>query len=273
MARFLRAFALVLACLIGATAPHGLAAAHVALPAANPIVVVPSMGGTTFTPATPGNLIAWWDLSDLTTLFSSNACTGATSNGGGIGCVTDKSGSGHNVTQATAGNRPTRTDSAQNSKTGATFVAGSTQHLDSAAFTIAQPCTVVVWFKSYSSSGYIIDGLSVNSRVMLMDSASNPAHSQMYGGTSFLLSTNTVDPATVHMIMGVFNGASSVMRLDGTETTGSPGTATETAGMTLAAAASPPSVVILEGAVYSVALSSTDRGKLQTYGQGKWAAP
>lgn len=50
----------------------------------------------------------WWDPSDLSTLFQTNdTSTPVTAAGQSVGRVSDKSGNGFHLTQATAGNRPT----------------------------------------------------------------------------------------------------------------------------------------------------------------------
>lgn len=52
-------------------------------------------------------LYAWWDVSDISTLFQDTAATTpVTANNDPIGRISDKSGNGRNISQATAGNRP-----------------------------------------------------------------------------------------------------------------------------------------------------------------------
>lgn len=228
-------------------------------------------------PTTPGNLVAWWDFSDLSHIWADTAGTTGTTNGGTIARVDDKSGNGWNATQSTAGQRPVRTDNTANGKTAATFTAANSTMLTTANFTLNNACTVIVWVKVFSA-GYILDGGTVNTRVIIYNSTANPASAQIYGGTAFMTSSNTVDPATAHMIVGVYNGASSVVRLDGTETSGTNiGNATDTTGMTLGADGSRAGSFftgnILEVACYSVDIGATQRANAQAYGQTKYGAP
>lgn len=59
-----------------------------------------------FTPASIGAL-AWWDFSDLSTMFqNSNGTTAVAADSDPIGYIADKSGNGLHLTQATAGLRP-----------------------------------------------------------------------------------------------------------------------------------------------------------------------
>lgn len=60
-------------------------------------------------PASLTNLLAWYDFSDTSRMFTSNAGTGAVTSGSAVGYVTDRSGNGWHLTQATANNRPTFT--------------------------------------------------------------------------------------------------------------------------------------------------------------------
>lgn len=56
----------------------------------------------------PGSEVgAWWDLSDISTLWQDSArTTPVTADSDPLGCVDDKSGNGNHLLQATAGNRP-----------------------------------------------------------------------------------------------------------------------------------------------------------------------
>lgn len=72
--------------------------------------------GTAFSPASlfaGGEQGAWFDPSDITTLFQDDAGTvPVTTDGQTVGMMRDKSGNGHHALQATAGSRPTYRTSA-----------------------------------------------------------------------------------------------------------------------------------------------------------------
>ncbi len=63
------------------------------------------MGG--FNPLLISDLVSWWDLSDISSLFQTDdTSTPVTADGDTIGRVNDKSVNGHNIVQATAAKRP-----------------------------------------------------------------------------------------------------------------------------------------------------------------------
>lgn len=68
-------------------------------------------GGTSFTPLSlfaSGELGAWYDPSDLSSMFQDTAgATPVTTAGQSVARINDKSGRGNHLTQATAANRPT----------------------------------------------------------------------------------------------------------------------------------------------------------------------
>src|SRR5690348_134127 len=72
----------------------------------SPVVV--ATGGGSFTPPSAAiPLAAWYDPSDLTTLWKDTAATiPVTADGDVVACMTDKSGNGNTLTQGTPAARP-----------------------------------------------------------------------------------------------------------------------------------------------------------------------
>lgn len=76
----------------------------------------------------------WFDFSDITTLYQTNATTTpVTADGQVIGYVADKSGNGRHFTQATAGKRPAYKTNIQNGLSVARFTSASAQDFASAS--------------------------------------------------------------------------------------------------------------------------------------------
>lgn len=225
-----------------------------------------------WTPKSPGNLLGWWDFSDITTLFTDSGLGTQSVNGGVIGAITDKSGLGNTATQATAAQKPTRADNSQNGKAGGAFVStGSGTQLATGAFSVAQPCTIVVWTTNIgSSSGYIIDGGSVNERILLF----NAGNASIYSGT--FLNGAAANNLSASMLLGLFNSTNSIVRYNGSETTGDAGTAADTDGITIGGQgnqAAGCSGTILEVACWSNDIGANHRQNAQIYGQIKYGMP
>lgn len=82
-----------------------------------PMVLRPASGSASFSPTDISGLVAWYDFSDITTLFQDSArTTPVTADADRIGGVTDKSGSARHLGQGTASKRPTYKTAIQNSK-------------------------------------------------------------------------------------------------------------------------------------------------------------
>lgn len=88
---------------------------------------------------------AWWDFSDITTLFQDSILTTpVTSNLDPIGGVTDKSGSGRTIIQSLSARRPVYTTGVQNGLSTADANANRYVEITGANFgTLARPYTIV----------------------------------------------------------------------------------------------------------------------------------
>jgi hypothetical protein len=98
----------------------------------------------------------------------------------------------------------------------------------------------------------------------------------MFGGAT-LVTSSTVD-SNVHAVQAVFNGTSSVIRVDATETTGDAGTNTMSANASIRILASAFPDHLWNGKVgevggWPVALSSGQRASLQSNAKSYWGTP
>ena len=226
-------------------------------------------GSAAWTPATPAGLVAWYDFSRTGNMWADTAGTVASTNGAKFARIDDLSGSANHATQATAGNQPTRTDAGVNGKTVGTFASASTTHLDSPAFTIAQPCSMLVWFSGAAATGYVCDSQSNARGLLIITTTPN-----IYAGTA--LAAGSAVNTLQHFVAGLFNGASSIIRLDATETSGAAGVNVATTGITIGAAGGATTYFdgkICEIAYYTGDIGITHRNSAQSYGTAKWGTP
>lgn len=99
------------------------------------------------------DLWAWWDMSELSTLFQDSAgTTPVAANADPIGYIADRSGNGRYTRQTgLSTTRPTYTTGSQNNLPGASFDAGD--YLDSLATLASIPCTLFVVGKRSATVG------------------------------------------------------------------------------------------------------------------------
>src|SRR3990167_8214181 len=138
-----------------------------------------------FSPLDISGLAAWYDFSDITTLFTDSARTvPVTADGDVIGGVTDKSGSANHSTQVTSTAKPTYKTGIQNSLSAALGDGGD--WLATAAFTeLAQPNTIFVVVKNPSLVGteHLFSGITALKRHIIYHEATAPGLTQWYAGT------------------------------------------------------------------------------------------
>lgn len=211
-------------------------------------------------------LVAWFDFSDITTLFQDSAGTQAvTSDGQNIGKATDKSAAGNSVTQAGASTlKPTYKTNIQNSKSVARFDGGD--YL-TASFTQAQPVTVIFVANSTTTDRVAVGGTGIGIGVYTTATAWGYQAGNFVNGT--VEGINNIE-----IVSAVFNGASSKLVVNGsTSSTSNPGTNGFVALGVGAYSDSGNKLVgdICEVLVYNSALSDALRGQVQTALNTKWA--
>jgi hypothetical protein len=200
------------------------------------------------------------------TLDAATLATFLTATTGKVVTVYDKVGTNH-VTQGTDGNRPTVTANAIGTSYGMTFVrASNTILLSGSTITQSQPYSLVVIAQqpdNATDQGIIaIDDGGFNGAGTNYTSGAN---FRAYSGLSFDQAATT---NTMHALQAIFDGASSVNRVDGSETTGNAGTQSLTAYSIALGAFGPGTQhsnhVIMEGGYVAGTISAGNRTSLNS---------
>jgi hypothetical protein len=222
-------------------------------------------------------LVGWWDFSDATTLFTDAGTTPVASDGDAIYQANDKSGTDKHLAQATANLRPLYKVNIQNSLSVARFDPATNADslpVASAITTIAQPHTLfVVAAKrgtTFTANGSIFNGGGGFSP-LIMSLATTGVWS-MYAGST-VSSAVTADTAW-HQLDMLGSGASSSLRLDGTEiATGNAGTTATGTSLRMTAAGGNDDWDIGEVCLFNEAVSSADAAGLRAHLKSKWGTP
>lgn len=231
-------------------------------------------GAANWSPLALGTLVAWYDASDLTTLYqASDGSTPATSDGDVVGRISDKSGNGWHLLQATTGNKPLLKRDANGINGLATVMGdGVDDIMKTAAIALNQPVHMLVVIRSaYLNGRVIFDGLVNESMQVYYTTPSPRLH--MYAGSANACGNSELGGTAVGILSVVANGAlSSIAVNGGTPVTGSPGTRAP-GGLTLfnkSSGTSPSAIAFGEGLLLSAALDSTNYAAALTYLATKW---
>lgn len=219
--------------------------------------------GVAFTPLTLSPVL-WLDAADAATI---------TSSGGAVSAWADKSTAGRNVTQSTAAAKPATGTRTMNGLNVLDFDGGDL--LISSTFTLAQPVTVAVVIQMDTNG-------SANTQPFgLAGSASPTVYSagsvwSTYAGG--VLASGTATNTSANQLTAVFNGSSSVLRLNGAQIASGNAGSTGWASHTFNIGASSILTSGFNGAIAEVVvvpsvLSTGDRAALETYLKSKWGTP
>jgi hypothetical protein len=148
---------------------------------------------------------------------------GITLNSGNVSAWADQSGSGHSVSQGTGSAQPTYVtiDAAYGNKATLSFASASSQVLQSASWTLSQPCTQIVVGNVTSSAAAqgFVDFQSAGTEQTMYNPTGGGGG--MFAGVN--LSAGAVTSPSV--LAGTFNGASSNLYLNNSQTAAASGSA------------------------------------------------
>lgn len=190
---------------------------------------------------------AWYDPSDLTTVWQDAAGTTPATVGDPVGRIDDKSGNGNHATQSTATARPTLQ------------VSGGLYYLDfdgvddwiRTTFSAdqAQPNTIATAFKfdiSGSHPEFLVDGSGIGRQAFYKSAT-----------VLRMFADSTIDDPSAagvleRVALGHFNGASSLLRMDGVQVVSGNAGSSAWGGVTLGGSSATPPLATyeLDGRIY-----------------------
>lgn len=174
-------------------------------------------GGEAFDPLVYNPLL-WLDGADITTLYQDSAkTTPVTANNDPVGAVEDKSGNGNDCTQGTDDNRPLYKTGIKNGLS-ALFFDGTNDDLVKAILSAGLNQPFIYFAVAQLNASRVDDGNfsilmdGISDRAFLSTYPPNTPDSFTLWGGSFVADGDS--DSDWHVWAGVFNGVSSVLRLD-----------------------------------------------------------
>ena len=188
--------------------------------------------------------------------------TGITEAGGFVSQWDDYSGNARHLVQGTGTNQPAYS-------AGVLTFDGVDNFMRPSTFVMASPVTAVIVVKqvSWTANDRILDGYNVDTSIIRQDTASPQI--EAWGGSSYTSNSSDLAVGARGIVLRVWNGASSVLRVNnGTEITDGSGTISTTGGITLGARGGGGSefsnIAVEEVVVFNSALSLANRNSVIT---------
>ena len=224
------------------------------------IIPLGQKAASAFTPASIAGLVGWFDAAQLT----------GYADGAAISSWTDLSGNGNHAVQATGALQPFYKAVAVNGLPAVRNGQGGIINYLVSPLSVSQPNSIAIMAQQTSSAG--------EQRIIDTGSASRQLLDYNHSGPEFIMLAGSVQgggtpSVALHQMTAVFNGASSVLRVDGSAITlgGSPGSNGLTSpGIGGSSMASWFVGYICEVAFYSAALTGPQIASLESYLVGKW---
>src|SRR5262245_53782468 len=218
-------------------------------------------GGARAIPFTVAGLVAWYDASRETA-----------ADGTAMATITDRSGLGHDATQGTGSLQPVLKTNILNGLP--VYRGDGTDDYVSAAFALVEPVTVFAVAMQRATGGanqWLHYGNNTNTMGWFANASS--VSWRMFAGS--IVTIGNGDTTSFHRTCALFNGASSLGRIDDNADVGvNPGANNNPSGVFLFARF-PGGIEagqwdIAEVLVYAASVSSADRNTLMAYLKTKW---
>lgn len=237
-------------------------------------------------PRTISGLAAWYDFSDIATLFQNTiATTPVTTDGQNIARANDKSGNGRNILQGGAGAPVYKTgiragrSIARLNGVDQWLTASSFVHSASGGLTLFVVCAYSAYVSdNNTAAGFLSNATPSLTTAAIRRTASGTFAFSSYDGTSAITSDSETSADTDwHYLSGTKGtGTTLVLRIDGTGTQSigpfTPNTSAQTfsVGSRASSAADLFTGDIAEVLLYDVNLSGIDRTAVEAYLYTKW---
>lgn len=227
--------------------------AHSILPPDNPWTSPSQLSG----------LVAWYDASDAATIHST---------AGAVSQWDDKSGNGFHVVQATGSKQPTTGATTLNGLNIIDFLRANAQTLAKTGISTTVKSLFIVM--KYATVPGTSAPVATDAATFFYALAANSSIN-MYAGTAGINTSNNQTNGTAFDAYVILNGASSVIDLNGTDTTGNPGSATAATSIILG---TDTGTNYLNGSIAelfasSLIISGAELTSARSYLTAKWGTP
>ena len=228
----------------------------------------PEASGPAFVPTQIAGLLTWWDFSAL-----------GLSNGAAISSVTDGSGNGNTLTQATGANQPLFQTGIQNGRAMAQFN-GTTMNMGSSLTATTKPVTVFSLIRPTDlTAARAFLGSSVNGGLELRLVTTTGVQSALESGTAVIGSATTGETVNVATSLGFTYDVSGNYAFYSNGSANGTGLTNLTFAASTVVVGASPSVsdfmagYIGEMLIYNSVLSTANRQSVESYLRSRWGTP
>jgi len=222
-----------------------------------------------FSPLDISDCKIWLDFSDSSTITKDGSNR--------VSQVDDKSGNGYDSVQATGGSQPLWVSADKNGLDVINFASNRNLAQGSAFTAISQPITIFVACvlpEAAGSANYALyDGIDVTNRLSFQGNGLDPPETFYMFAGSVLNSSNDTGNAAWGTTYNLFNGASSLGDVNGTQVLSGDVGSKDLTGLTIASQFNDGNMGLMkigEIICYDKAVTGTEKASVITYLEEKW---